>query len=97
MVGIRILPGSAWPTTSETSSSGRGLDAKQVIARFEAERLVQGRLVGSLMRDLAGGIDAFRTDLGPEAARVTVVVMTEFGRRLRRTRASAPITAVDRP
>ena len=44
---------------------------------------VQGRLIGSLMRDLAGGIDAFLTDLGPEAGRVTVVAMTEFGRRLR--------------
>jgi len=31
----------------------------------------------------AGGIDAFLTDLGPEAGRVTVVAMTEFGRRLR--------------
>ena len=44
---------------------------------------VQGQLIGSLMRDLAGGIDALLTDLGPEAARVTVVAMTEFGRRLR--------------
>lgn len=44
---------------------------------------VQGPLIGSLMRDLADGIDAFLTDLGAQAKRVTVVTMTEFGRRLR--------------
>ena len=35
------------------------------------------------MRDLAGGIDAFQTDLGEHGRRVTTIVMTEFGRRLR--------------
>lgn len=35
-----------------------------------------------LMRDLANGLDAFARDLGPEMSRVTVVVMSEFGRRL---------------
>ncbi|MEE8458391.1 MAG: DUF1501 domain-containing protein [Phycisphaerales bacterium] len=44
---------------------------------------VQSRLIGSLMRDLAGGIDAFLRDLGTASRRVTVVAMTEFGRRLR--------------
>lgn len=34
------------------------------------------------MRDLADGLDAFCRDLGTEMGRVTVVVMSEFGRRL---------------
>lgn len=34
------------------------------------------------MKDLANGLDAFMRDLGKEMARVTVVVMSEFGRRL---------------
>lgn len=42
----------------------------------------QGALIGGLMRTLAQGIDAFLTDLGPESHRVTVIVMTEFGRRV---------------
>lgn len=44
---------------------------------------VQSRVIGGLMRELAGGVDAFLTDLGEAHRRVTVVVMTEFGRRLR--------------
>jgi len=36
----------------------------------------------SLMEDLAASIRAFRDDLGPEIKRVTVVAMTEFGRRV---------------
>ncbi len=34
-----------------------------------------------LLTELAEGLSAFRTDLGPSMARVTVVTMTEFGRR----------------
>lgn len=44
---------------------------------------VQAQIIGSLMTSLAIGIDAFLTDLGPRRERVTVVTMTEFGRRLR--------------
>lgn len=44
---------------------------------------VQGRLIDGLMRDLAGGLDAFLADLGPRRRGVDIVVMTEFGRRLR--------------
>ena len=43
---------------------------------------VQGRIIDGLMRNLAEGVDAFLTDLGPDRKRVTVVAMTEFGRRL---------------
>jgi len=44
---------------------------------------VQGQGIPTLMRELADGIDAFWTDLSAHRQRVTVVVMTEFGRRVR--------------
>lgn len=44
---------------------------------------VQSQLIGSLMTDLASGLNAFVTDLGDLRHRVTVVTMTEFGRRVR--------------
>ncbi len=43
---------------------------------------MQGQIIDTLMRTLAEGIDAFVTDLGAHRDRTTVVVMTEFGRRL---------------
>jgi uncharacterized protein (DUF1501 family) len=42
----------------------------------------QTPLIAPLMRELAEGVDAFLTDLGDERSRVTVAVMTEFGRRV---------------
>jgi len=45
----------------------------------------QGALEGvhaNLMTQLAMGLAAFHQDMGPDIARVTVVVMSEFGRRL---------------
>lgn len=36
----------------------------------------------TLLRDLADSLAAFRRDLGPEMKRVTVIVQSEFGRRL---------------
>ena len=42
----------------------------------------QGPLITPLMARLAGGLDAFRRDLGPGMDHVTVVVMSEFGRRV---------------
>ncbi len=43
---------------------------------------VQSQAIPALMRELAEGIDAFWTDLGPARERVTLVCMTEFGRRV---------------
>ncbi|MCI0631276.1 MAG: DUF1501 domain-containing protein [Phycisphaerales bacterium] len=43
---------------------------------------VQGQLIGGLMRNLAAGLNALVTDLGEHMRRVTIVTMTEFGRRL---------------
>jgi uncharacterized protein (DUF1501 family) len=45
---------------------------------------VQQQLIGGLMAELAAGIEAFTIDLGVSLGqRVTIVTMTEFGRRLR--------------
>jgi uncharacterized protein (DUF1501 family) len=38
--------------------------------------------IGDLFKELAGGLQAFYADLGAHATRVTVCVMSEFGRRL---------------
>ena len=42
----------------------------------------QETVVGPRMRALALGLSAFATDLGPQLAKVSVVVMSEFGRRV---------------
>ena len=44
---------------------------------------VQANLIGALMDQLAGGLSAFLSDLGEHARRTTLIIMTEFGRRLR--------------
>jgi len=44
---------------------------------------VQGQAFPALARELAEGVDAFWRDLGSHRAHTTVVVMTEFGRRVR--------------
>jgi uncharacterized protein (DUF1501 family) len=43
---------------------------------------VQGQLQPGLLRDLGGALAAFAQDLGSTLQRVTVLVMTEFGRRV---------------
>lgn len=44
---------------------------------------VQGQAMPGLLRELGEGIDAFWSDLESHRERVTLVVMTEFGRRVR--------------
>jgi uncharacterized protein (DUF1501 family) len=44
--------------------------------------IAQGPLLEGLMRDLAGGLRAFHADLGDHMERVTLVAMSEFGRRV---------------
>lgn len=47
--------------------------------------VAQGSVVGwmpTLLQEVAGGLDAFVRDLGPRMKNVTVVVMSEFGRRV---------------
>lgn len=43
----------------------------------------QEPLLAGLMRDLAGGLAAFHADLGARIDRVTLLAMSEFGRRVR--------------
>jgi uncharacterized protein (DUF1501 family) len=43
---------------------------------------VQGQIQPGLLRDLGGALAAFAKDLGSTLQRVTVLVMTEFGRRV---------------
>lgn len=88
-------PGPQNAATYPDGSFGRGL--REIVRLIRADvglvastidldgwdtHFGQGALIGGLMRTLAQGIDAFLTDLGPESRRVTVVVMTEFGRRV---------------
>lgn len=44
--------------------------------------IAQGHLLDGLMRDLAGGLSAFHADLGEHMERVTLLAMSEFGRRV---------------
>jgi uncharacterized protein (DUF1501 family) len=59
-----------------------GLDAACVDLDGWDSHFTQQTLIGPLMRKLARGLAAFRQDLGARMATTTVVVMTEFGRRV---------------
>jgi uncharacterized protein (DUF1501 family) len=59
-----------------------GLEAASVDLNGWDSHAGQGALMEPLMARLATGLAAFRRDLGGEMDQVTVVVMTEFGRRL---------------
>jgi uncharacterized protein (DUF1501 family) len=59
-----------------------GLDAASVDLGGWDSHFTQQTLIEPLMLRLAGGLAAFRLDLGARMATTTVVVMTEFGRRV---------------
>jgi uncharacterized protein (DUF1501 family) len=59
-----------------------GLDAASIDLGGWDSHFTQQSLIEPLMLQLAGGLAAFRRDLGPRMATTTVVVMTEFGRRV---------------
>ena len=59
-----------------------GLDAASVDLSGWDSHFTQKTLIEPLMLRLAKGLAAFRQDLGPRMATTTVVVMTEFGRRV---------------
>ena len=59
-----------------------GLDAASIDLGGWDSHFTQQTLIEPLMLQLAGGLAAFRRDLGPRMATTTVVVMTEFGRRV---------------
>ena len=62
--------------------AGVGLQAASVDLTGWDSHFTQETVMNPLMRRLAGGLAAFRQDLGPRMATATVVVMTEFGRRV---------------
>lgn len=83
--------GAAYPETT----FGRGLSelARLIRARVGVvastidlhgwdTHFTQNAFIGSLMDELANGVNAFMTDLRDESDRVQLVVMTEFGRRV---------------
>ena len=59
-----------------------GLDAASLDLGGWDSHFTQQTLIEPLMRRLANGLAAFRTDLGARMATTSVVVMTEFGRRV---------------
>ncbi|EDY17167.1 protein of unknown function DUF1501 [Chthoniobacter flavus Ellin428] len=59
-----------------------GLDAASIDLGGWDSHFTQQTLIEPLMLQLATGLAAFRRDLGPRMATTTVVVMTEFGRRV---------------
>ena len=60
-----------------------GLEAAAIDLGGWDSHLAQDTLLEPLMRRLARGIAALRRDLGDDLATTSVVVMTEFGRRVR--------------
>lgn len=59
-----------------------GLEAASVDVNGWDSHFTQETVMEPLMRRLAGGLAAFRRDLGARMATTSVVVMTEFGRRV---------------
>jgi uncharacterized protein (DUF1501 family) len=59
-----------------------GLDAASVDLGGWDTHFTQQTAIEPLMLRLANGLAAFRRDLGPRLATTTVVIMTEFGRRV---------------
>jgi len=59
-----------------------GLDAASIDLGGWDSHFTQQTLLAPLMSRLANGLAAFRQDLRPRMATTTVVVMTEFGRRV---------------
>jgi uncharacterized protein (DUF1501 family) len=60
-----------------------GLEAATIDLGGWDSHLTQETLMNPLMRELAAGLVAFRKDLRADLGHTTVVVMTEFGRRVR--------------
>jgi uncharacterized protein (DUF1501 family) len=60
-----------------------GVEAASIDLGGWDSHFTQQTLVEPLAARLGKGLAAFRTDLGPRLATTTVVVMTEFGRRVR--------------
>jgi uncharacterized protein (DUF1501 family) len=62
--------------------AGVGLEAASIDLGGWDSHFVQATLIEPLMHRLAAGLAAFRRDLGPAMRDVSVVAMSEFGRRV---------------
>ena len=74
--------GEALRQTAELVRAGVGLEAATIDLGGWDSHFTQRQLIEPAMDRLARGLAAFRRDLGSDMARTTVVVMTEFGRRV---------------
>jgi uncharacterized protein (DUF1501 family) len=73
-LGLRLV--------AQLVKSNLGLRAASVDLPGWDSHALQAQVMEPLMRSLATGLVAFATDLGPLLSRTSVVVMTEFGRRV---------------
>ena len=74
--------GEALRQTAQLVRAGVGLEAATIDLGGWDSHFTQRQLIEPAMDRLGRGLAAFRRDLGPDMARTTVVVMTEFGRRV---------------
>lgn len=74
--------GSALGDVARLVRAGVGLEVAHIDLGNWDTHFVQSSLIDGLAGDLAGGLSAFRDALGTDWKRTTVVVMTEFGRRI---------------
>jgi len=74
--------GEALRQTAQLVRAGVGLEAATIDLGGWDSHFTQDQLLEPAMDRLARGLAAFRRDLGPDMARTTLVVMTEFGRRV---------------
>lgn len=68
--------------TAQLIKARVGLEAVSIDLDGWDSHFTQNTIVEPLMRQLGEGLAAFYADLGPAMERVTVMVMTEFGRRV---------------
>jgi len=96
--GVHPENGARYPARAEGEVADRfGRELAQLAALIRARvglrgacvdldgwdsHFAQETIVGPRMRALAHGLSAFATDLGPLLSRTSVVVMSEFGRRV---------------
>jgi len=74
--------GEALRQTAQLVRARVGLEAATIDLGGWDSHFTQQQLLDPVMERLARGLAAFRRDLGADMARTTVVVMTEFGRRV---------------
>lgn len=74
--------GDALRQTAQLIRANVGLEAATIDLGGWDSHFTQQQLLEPAMDRLAKGLAAFRRDLGSDMARATVIVMTEFGRRV---------------